>query len=132
MHRTKDVYDLIALPVIMVVCLIPVVVLYRLFGSQNFFGLDGFWKGVVATGPIGDIVKSCVRERVDYALERGWRLQKAGPRAHIWGLLFCPRAARDGCRWSVLSTPRVPENHARQIRRVVDQCPHHLAEDEEP
>ncbi len=66
-----------------------------------------------------------IREAVAYALARGWRLRKPGPRAHIWGLIFCPHAARDGCRWSVLSTPRVPEHHARQIRRVVDQCPHH-------
>ena len=27
-----------------------------------------------------------IREAVDH----GWRLRKAGPRAHIWGLLFCP------------------------------------------
>ena len=37
-----------------------------------------------------------IREAVDYALDHGWRLRKAGPRAHIWGLLLCPRAARDG------------------------------------
>ena len=65
-----------------------------------------------------------IRAAVDYALEHGWRLRKAGPRAHIWGLLLCPRAARDGCRQQVLSTPRGPENHAARIRRVVNQCPH--------
>ena len=34
-----------------------------------------------------------IREAVDYALAHGWRLGHAGPRAHIWGLLFCPHVA---------------------------------------
>ena len=72
-----------------------------------------------------------IREAVDYALDHGWRLRKAASRAHVWGLLFCPREARDGCRWSVLSSPRVAEHHARQIRRVVDRCPHHPEHEDE-
>ena len=65
-----------------------------------------------------------IRAAVDYAIERGWRLRKAGPRAHCWGTLFCPQQARDGCIVRVHSTPRVPQNHARWIRREVDACPH--------
>jgi len=71
-----------------------------------------------------------IREAVAYALERGWRLRKAGPRAHIWGVLFCPLEGRDGCRQQVYSTPRVPEDHAARIRRVVDRCPHEPDEEE--
>ena len=70
-----------------------------------------------------------IRAAVDYALDHGWRLRKAGPRAHIWGLLLCRHDARDGCRQQVFSTPRVPENHAARIRRVVDRCPHQHDED---
>lgn len=33
--------------------LLPVISLYWLFQTQNYFGLDGFWKGIVASGPIG-------------------------------------------------------------------------------
>jgi hypothetical protein len=31
---------------------------------------------------------------------------------------------REGCIIAVWSTPRNPENHARQITRLVDSCPH--------
>ena len=59
---------------------------------------------------------------VQYAIERGWRLAPAG--GHAWARVLCRHAERDGCRISVWSTPRVAENHARQILRYVDKCPH--------
>jgi len=65
-----------------------------------------------------------IREAVDYALEHGWTLRKAGARAHAWGRLFCPRRDREGCQFSIFSTPRDAEAHARWIRRQVDLCPH--------
>lgn len=65
-----------------------------------------------------------IRAAVDHALSRGWRLVKAGPRAHIWGRILCPHRDREGCWYSVFSTPRNPQNHAKKIRRYVDQCPH--------
>jgi hypothetical protein len=65
-----------------------------------------------------------IRASVDYALERGWQLETAGGHAHVWGYLLCPAARRGGCRVPVYSTPRVPENHARFIRRKVDACSH--------
>ena len=95
-------------------------VCYRAFG-YNIGSMNAGKDGGTA---ISDHPNKQIREAVDYALDQGWRLRKAGPRAHIWGLLFCPRADRDGCRLAVLSTPRVPEHHARQIRRVVARCPH--------
>ena len=30
-----------------------------------------------------------IRAAIDYALSHGWRLIKAGPRAHVWGRLLC-------------------------------------------
>lgn len=65
-----------------------------------------------------------IRAAIEYALSKGWRLELAGPSAHIWGTLYCPHAGRDGCFRHVYCTPRVPENHARKIRREVDSCPH--------
>ena len=65
-----------------------------------------------------------IREAVDFALQRGWTLRKGGARAHIWGRLYCPRRDREGCQFSVFSTPRVPERHAQWIRREVNRCPH--------
>jgi hypothetical protein len=63
-----------------------------------------------------------IQKAITYALSRGSTLVKAS--GHAWGILRCPRGARDGCSVSVWSTPRVPENHANQIRRNVEKCPH--------
>ncbi len=38
--------------------------------------------------------------------------------------LVCRMSDREGCIVSVWSTPRKPENHARQVWREVDWCPH--------
>jgi hypothetical protein len=65
-----------------------------------------------------------IRQAVDYALEHGWSLKKAGARAHIWGMLYCPRGDRTGCFRAIYCTPRVPESHAKDIRLVVDRCAH--------
>lgn len=61
---------------------------------------------------------------IDYAVGRGWRLIKAGPRAHIWGTLYCHQSDRQGCRFRVYCTPRNPQNHSKDIRRHVNACPH--------
>jgi hypothetical protein len=48
-------------------------------------------------------------------------------RTHGWAKLLCPHNDPD-CRCGefcitvVWGTPRSPENHARQLRRVVDGC----------
>jgi hypothetical protein len=65
-----------------------------------------------------------IREAVDYALGKGWRLEMAGAHAHAWGYLLCPERSRDGHRISVFSTPRCPEHHAESIRRAIDACEH--------
>jgi hypothetical protein len=58
---------------------------------------------------------------IEYAIGRGWNFREM---AHF-GRLFCPRADRDGCQIGVNGTPRNPEDHAKQIRRAVDRCPHY-------
>jgi hypothetical protein len=65
-----------------------------------------------------------IREAIKYAESKGWTSEKASARAHIWGVLYCPHSVRDGCRIRLMSTPKNPESHAKDIRRVVDRCPH--------
>lgn len=60
-----------------------------------------------------------------YAEAQGWRVELAS--GHAWGRLYCPHndsECRCGefCIVSVWSTPKNPANHARQLRRVVDNC----------
>ena len=63
-----------------------------------------------------------IEAAVRYAERRGRRCTRAS--GHAWGRLPCPHEARGGCQLSVWSTPRNPQNHANQIRRRVDGCPH--------
>jgi hypothetical protein len=66
--------------------------------------------------------KPAVEKAVQYAEQLGWRVEMSSGQA--WGRLYCPMSSRQGCVISVWSTPKVPENHARHIRRAVDACPH--------
>ncbi len=63
-----------------------------------------------------------IEKSIRYAESLGWRVEIS--EGHAWGRLYCPLGTRGGCRISVWSTPMVPENHARQIRRELDACPH--------
>lgn len=65
-----------------------------------------------------------INEAICYAVSRGWKVTKASARAHMWGTLWCPHQDRKGCRIRIMSTPRNPENHARDIRNDVDRCLH--------
>jgi len=75
------------------------------------------------------------RGRCSYAEKRGWRVEKAQAPSHCWGKMYCPHNdpdCRGGtfCIASIWSTPRSGENHARQIRRVVDRCAWTLEEED--
>jgi hypothetical protein len=62
-----------------------------------------------------------IARAIQDAEKLGWMVVLSN--GHAWGRLFCSDGSRDGCIVSVWSTPRVPENHARQIRREIDLCP---------
>ena len=72
--------------------------------------------------------KKEVEAALRHAETHGWRVTVGG--AHAWGKIYCPRR-HDECRCgefcitSVWSTPRNPGNHARALRRVVDNCTAH-------
>jgi hypothetical protein len=63
-----------------------------------------------------------IEAALKYARNKGWTVIKS-ERGHCWGLIRCPHG-RGGCQKSVWSTPRSPQDHAKDIRRFVDKCPH--------
>lgn len=58
---------------------------------------------------------------IAHAESLGWVVHMSY--GHAWGRLYCPSHTRDGCKISVWSTPRVPQNHANGIIRAVNRCP---------
>jgi len=64
-----------------------------------------------------------IEHSVQYAESLGWEVRMS--KAHAWAHIRCPLGSRGGCIVSVWSTPRNAENHARQIRRDIDNCPHY-------
>ncbi|NHZ98571.1 hypothetical protein [Massilia sp. CCM 8734] len=71
-----------------------------------------------------------IEQALKYAEANGWRIKVGG--SHAWGSMFCPYddgQCRGGeyCRSPVFSTPRSTGNHARFLRRVIDNCTIHKA-----
>lgn len=69
--------------------------------------------------------KKEVEDALRYAESRGWRVEVGG--GHAWEKLYCPYnlpecRCGEHCISSIWSTPKNPNNHAKQIRRVVDNC----------
>ena len=63
-----------------------------------------------------------IEEALGYAGDHGRTIIKSrGGTAHAWGVIRCPG---DCPQLSVLSTPRVPEDHARALRQAMDRSPH--------
>ncbi|THV40525.1 hypothetical protein FAB82_14745 [Glycomyces buryatensis] len=69
-----------------------------------------------------------IRAAIEYMEEKGWKIETSG--GHAWGRAFCPGGGT-GCRppRSIWSTPRSPEDFAKQLRKVADECPHGLETD---
>ena len=66
---------------------------------------------------------------IAYAEQRGWRVVPVS--GHAWGCLYCAWADRDGCMVSIWSTPRSAGNHARDLVRAIDRCPHQHVKEED-
>ncbi|MDH4055907.1 MAG: hypothetical protein OEW73_10135 [Gammaproteobacteria bacterium] len=69
--------------------------------------------------------KKEIEEALAYAELAGWRIDVGG--SHAWGKMYCPYKDKDCrcgefCISSIWSTPRNAANHAKQLRRVVDNC----------
>lgn len=69
--------------------------------------------------------KKEIEEALRYAEERRWRIEVGG--SHAWGRMYCPYndpECRCGefCITSIWSTPKNAGAHARQLKRVIDNC----------
>jgi len=69
-----------------------------------------------------------LEEALQYAEKNGWLVEIGG--SHAWGKIYCPyndKECRCGefCIASISSSPRNAGNHARQIKRLVDNCKNH-------
>lgn len=72
------------------------------------------------------------RKEIEHALKHaeanGWRIKVGG--SHVWGEMFCPYndagcRGRRYCMTSVWSTPKNTDDHAKTLRRAVDNCTIH-------
>jgi hypothetical protein len=66
-----------------------------------------------------------VEAALAHAETNGWRIEVGG--AHAWGKMYCPYNSEEcrcglHCITSIWSTPKNPENFAKQVRKVVDKC----------
>jgi hypothetical protein len=66
-----------------------------------------------------------IEAALKHAEDHGWGVNVGG--GHCWGRIYCPYNDKDCrcgvfCISSIWSIPKNPGNHARQIRRVVDNC----------
>ena len=73
--------------------------------------------------PKGKHPKKEVRDAIEYAEERGWRVVESGG-GHVYCTLLCPLKSREGHRFFVHSTPQNPGNHAKRLKDLVDKCEH--------
>lgn len=69
-----------------------------------------------------------IEAALKYAEANGWRVDLGG--SHAWGKIYCPYNDPDCrcgifCVASIWSTPKNSGNHAKQIRRIVDNCTTH-------
>lgn len=72
--------------------------------------------------------KKEIEGALHYVEVQGWKVKCGG--SHAWGKIYCPynnAQCRCGefCITCVWSTPKNPGNHARALRRVVDNCTLH-------
>ena len=75
-----------------------------------------------------------IEKALVYAEEHAWRVKDA--KGHPHSIMYCPHNDKDCrcgefCITSVWSTPRSPEAHARQLRRVIDNCTGGAASEDE-
>ncbi|WAT01628.1 hypothetical protein O1V66_02355 [Rouxiella chamberiensis] len=63
-----------------------------------------------------------IQSALDYAVKQGWIIVKAGKSSHTFCKIRCGISGHTEHMKSIWSTPRNPENFARQIRQKIDDC----------
>ncbi|MPZ98620.1 MAG: hypothetical protein GEU80_04625 [Dehalococcoidia bacterium] len=64
-----------------------------------------------------------IEEALVAAHAAGWSVERTVS-GHRWGVMRCAEHSRDICQVSIWSTPRSAGNHAKQLRRALERCPH--------
>lgn len=62
-----------------------------------------------------------IQAALEYAKKHGWEIVPYGRSAHSFCRLRCKQGHTEH-QMSIWSTPRNPENHAKQILRKVKEC----------
>ena len=62
-----------------------------------------------------------LREAIKHAMANGWEIAEAGKSAHAFCRVRCAGGHTEH-QMSIWSTPKSPENHAKQILHKVQQC----------
>ena len=62
-----------------------------------------------------------ISEAIEYAITHGWHIVPSGKSSHAYCRLRCD-FGHSQHQMSIWSTPRSPENHAKQIIRKVNEC----------
>ena len=73
--------------------------------------------------------KKEIEAAILYAEARGWSVRPG--KRHAKFKLYCRHHDREGCKVSVWGTPADEGDHARDIIRAVNRCPHRDESDEE-
>lgn len=70
-----------------------------------------------------------IEQILRYAEEKGWSIEKAEGKGHVWCRIKCPYGETNpNCRCgqycinSVWSTPQNEDVHARQLKGKIDKC----------
>lgn len=68
-----------------------------------------------------------IEKALKHAEKQDWTVGVKAGSSHAWGEMLCPynsKDCREGrfCRFSVMSTPRNPGNHAKMLHKIVDKC----------
>lgn len=62
-----------------------------------------------------------INQAIQYAIEHGWHIVNSGKSSHSHCRLRCNFGHHEH-QMSICSTPKNPQNHAKQIIRKVDEC----------
>ncbi len=62
-----------------------------------------------------------IEAAIEYALENGWKYIETGKSAHAFCILRCTQGHTEHSM-SVYSTPKKPEDRAKDILRMVKKC----------
>ncbi|WP_126462697.1 hypothetical protein [Providencia rustigianii] len=63
-----------------------------------------------------------MQQAIEYAELQGWFIVMGSHSSHCYAKLRCGIEGHQDHMLSIWSTPRNPENHAKQIKRMVDKC----------